>query len=139
MTQYPEDPQPYAGQPGPQPVSATGEDRTWAILAHLAGPIAMVISAGWLGFVGPLVIWFLGKGRSPFVRNAAAGAFNFNLGLTVMTIVGWICFFTVLLIPLALLLWLVAFVLLVVCHVTGAIRANRGEPYRYPLQIPILT
>ena len=45
-----------------------------AILAHLAAVIAMVVSAGWLTFVGPLIVWFIYKDKSRFVRNAAAGS-----------------------------------------------------------------
>ncbi len=39
--------------------------------AH-ASCFAMALSAGWLSFVGPLVMWLIYKDRSPFVRQAAA-------------------------------------------------------------------
>ena len=40
---------------GNQPVSIGSEDRTAAALAHAASLIAMVISAGWLSFVGQII------------------------------------------------------------------------------------
>src|SRR5215212_334591 len=103
--------------PSGQSLVPTSEERTWAILGHLAAIVAAVISVGWLSFVGPLVIWALYKDRSPFVRQAAAGSFNFNLGLCVMNIIAWICVFTVILIPVALVLFFIANILLFVFHI----------------------
>ena len=117
---------------------AGGDDRTLAVLAHLSAIIAMIISAGWLSFAGPLLIWLLFRGRGPLVRGSAAGAFNFNLWAWLMTVIGWILFITVIGIPVAIILWVIAAVLTVVCHVIGALRASRGELYHYPAQIPIL-
>ena len=39
---------------------------------------------------------------------------------------------------LAIVLWILAAVLLVVCHVLAVLKANKGEVYRYPLQLPVL-
>ncbi|WP_127573205.1 DUF4870 domain-containing protein [Georgenia faecalis] len=129
---------PYGGsQPGTPP--AGSDERTIAVLTHLSPLIAMVFSAGFLGFAAPLVLWFLFKDRSPLVRNAAASSFNFNISVWVATIAGWICFVTLLLIPVAIVLWIGAFLLQVVFSIKGAMSARRGEAYRYPLQVPILT
>lgn len=116
----------------------TGEERSVATLAHLSAIIAMIVSAGWLSFVGPLVVWFLYKDRSPFVRNAAAGAFNFNIWAWVMNVVAWILFFTVFLAPVSIVLWVIAGFLTLWCHIHGALRAQRGRLYRYPATIGLL-
>lgn len=118
------------------PVSA--DDKTLAILAHLSAILAMLVSAGWLSFVGPLLVWLVKKDSSPFVRRAAAQSFNFNLAMTAMSIVGWICFITLIGIPVAILLWIIAFVMTLWHHIKAAMAANRGVLYRYPIQIPIL-
>ncbi|GLB65175.1 hypothetical protein NCCP2495_30550 [Dietzia sp. NCCP-2495] len=125
-------------QPGYAPMAISSEDRTAAALAHASSLIAMVISAGWLSFVGPLVAWLIYKGRSPFVRQAAAGSFNFNLTMWLVSIVGWICIITIIGIPLGLLLLAVSFLGQVIAHVIGTLRATRGEVMNYPLQIKIL-
>lgn len=130
-------PQPPQGGYGPPP-GPGGDDRTIAVVAHLSPLIAMILSAGWLSFLGPLAVWLLFRDRGPLVRNAAASAFNFNITVWVATVAGWICLFTVILIPVAILLWIGAFVLQVVFSLIGAVRANRGEVYRYPMQVPIL-
>lgn len=125
---------PYgAGRP-----AISSEERTASVLAHLSALIAAVVTAGWLSFVGPLVIWAIYKDRSPLVRQAAAGSFNFNLGLWVMNVVAWICVFTVVLIPLAIILFLIANVGMVVWHLLAAYRASQGRAYSYPFQIRVL-
>ncbi len=115
------------------------DERTMAILAHLSTIVAMIVSAGWLSFVGPLIVWLLYKDRSPYVRQAAAGSFNFNLWAWVMSIVGWILFFTVIGIPVAIVLWIVAGVMTLWCHIHAAIRAANNRTYRYPARIPVLS
>ena len=126
-------------QPGyPQTSDGADADRTPAALAHASSLIAMVISAGWLSFVGPLVMWLLYKDRSPFVRQAAAGSFNFNIGLWVMSVVGWIFIITVIGIPIGLILLAVSFLAQVIGHIVGTLRATRGRTMNYPFQIKIL-
>lgn len=125
-------------QHGYQNPVAAPDDRTPAALAHASSLIAMVISAGWLSFVGPLVMWLIYKDRSPFVRQAAAGSFNFNLGLWVMSIVGWIFILTVLGIPIGLILLAVSFLGQIIGHIVGTLRATKGQTMNYPFQIKIL-
>ncbi|WP_324652893.1 DUF4870 domain-containing protein [Georgenia sp. H159] len=126
---------PYGQPPHQQP---GGDDRTIAVLAHLSPLIALILSAGWLSFLGPLIVWFVWRDRGPLVRNAAASAFNFNITVWVANIIAWVCAFTLILLPLSIVLWVGAFIVQVVLSVKGAISANRGEVYRYPLQVPIL-
>lgn len=110
-----------------------------ALVAHLSTLVALVVSAGWLSFLGPLVLWFLYKDKSPFVRRCAAGAFNFNIGMTVMAIVGWLCVFTIIGAIVGIPLLIISAVAQIVCHIIGAVKANNGEVYNYPFQIRLLT
>ena len=96
--------------PSGQSLAPTSDERTWAVLGHLAAIVAAVISVGWLSFVGPLLIWAVYKDRSAFVRKAAADSFNFNLAV-------WAA------------LWV---------HIRAAMAAGRGESFRYPWGIPVL-
>lgn len=115
------------------------DERTMAILAHLSAIIAMILSVGWLSIVGPLLVWLVYRDKSAYVRHAAASSFNFNLWAWVMFVVGWLLFFTVVGIPVAIILWVVAGVMMLWCHIHAAIRANRHQAYRYPFSIPVLT
>jgi uncharacterized protein len=116
----------------------SGDDRTLAVLAHLSPIIALVLTAGWLSWAGPLIVWAIWRDRSPLVRTAAATSFNFNLTIWVAFVVGWICIFTIVLIPVGLLLFVIPGILQFVFSILGALRASRGETYKYPLQIPVL-
>lgn len=120
-------------------MATTSDDRSMALIAHLSTLVATIISAGWLSFVGPLVVWFLYKDKSAFVRESAAGAFNFNVGMWIMSIVGWICIITVIGIPIGLILLAISFIAQIVCHILGAMKASKGELYRYPFQLRILS
>ena len=116
------------------------EEKTWSILAHLSAPIAALISAGMLNFLGPLLIWALYKDKSQRVRHASAGAFNFNLTLWIFyAVLVLLSVLTLLIgliitIPLGILVWVVSMVI----HVVAAIKASNGEVYTYPMQIPVL-
>lgn len=123
---------------GPVSTMDEGEERTWTVLAHLSAPIAAILSAGSLSLLGPLVIYFLVRKRSPLARNAAAGAFNFNVSFWVLYVVAWVLIFTVIAIPVAVAIWLVIFVVSAITHIIGAIRGARGEYFTYPFQIKIL-
>ena len=133
MSTHDQQSQPYPGPPQPR-----GDDRALAVIAHLSPLIALVLSAGFLSFLGPLLVWLIWRERGELVRNASASAFNFNLTVWLASIIAWICVFTVVLIPLAIVLWAVAGIAQIVLSILGAIRANNGVVYRYPFQIPIL-
>lgn len=132
----------WQGQPAYQPnQQASGDERTWMILAHVSAPIAFIVSAGWLSFVGPLLVWLFKKDSSPAVRQAAAGAFNFNLTFWLLYLLGWVvAIFTLGLgFLVAIPFWLLIFLVAAYVHIKGAIRASRGETYRYPFQLPVLS
>ena len=85
-----------------------------------------------------MLIWAIYKDRSAFVRQAAAGSFNFNVAVWAAIIVGWVMFFTVLLIPVAIIVWVGAVVAGLWFHIRAAMAANRGQVFHYPWGITIL-
>lgn len=125
-------------QPLPPAASRT-DDRAIAVLAHLSPVIALIVSAGWLSIVGPLVVWLIWRGRGDPVRTAAATSFNFSITVWIAFLIAWVCAFTVILLPVSLILWTVPGIVQIVLSVVGAVKAANGEAYRYPLQIPVLT
>jgi hypothetical protein len=129
------DPQAY----GPRPPD--GEERSMMMIAHLSAPVSFLVSGAWLPFLGPLLVWLFYKDRSPAVRTAAAGAFNFNITMTIATVVTWLSVLLTLGIGFiwAIPTWIVLFVVQLVMHIQGAMRASRGEVYTYPWQIRILS
>jgi len=90
-----------------------------------------------LGVMG--IIYLIKKDEGdPFVRDQAAEALNFNLSFFIYLAVGSIVTFVLILVLIGLLLlpllaaMIVAWVVFVII---GAVRANNGELYRYPLTI----
>jgi len=111
----------YVAAP-PAPLSDS-DQRLWATLAHI-GPII-------IGFVAPLVIWLVYRERGQYVADQAKEALNFQITLTIAATVSAI-----------LMVAIIGFVLLPIVAIGGlvlmimaAIAANKGQAYRYPLNI----
>ena len=140
--QFPTEPtNPYAEQPpttpqaGPpsyavqqQPLSPT-QERTMGAVAHGAPLVAMVLSAGLLGFVGSLVIYLMYKDRGPFVRAHAANSLNVQITTGIILLVSLPLMFVL----VGFLTFALAFVFAFVVHVLGAIKAYNGEWWNPPM------
>ena len=123
---------PRTGSSGPQ-----DDEKTVAILTHLSGPIAAIVSVGWLGFLGPLIVWFIYKDKPGynFTKESARRAFNFNFSLWVISTASWLAIVLTFGI-LGLILWvvpLVVTILMVVFHSLAAMAAARCDLYEYPM------
>ena len=123
MTEVPPPPPPA---PAAQPPLSDSDARLYATLGH-AGIII-------IGFIAPLIVWLIGKERSAFVDEQGKEALNFSILITIGYIVASIT--TVILIGFALfpIVWLLS---LIFC-IQGAIKANKGESYRYPINWRII-
>ena len=100
-----------------------------AMLAHLLGAL--------FGFLGPLIIWLIKKDEHPFVNDQGKEALNFQLFLLIGYVVSGILYVIIsfvtcgigALLPIPLIIT----VLQLVFGIIGAVKANQGEFYRYPL------
>jgi uncharacterized Tic20 family protein len=116
------------------------EARVWAMFCHLAGlaglsPILPVIGST----VAPLVIWQLKGDEFPFVAEHGRRAVNFQLSMLLYVTVGAIvCFVGLVGIRLIPVIFCVAGLVDLIFVLIAAVRANRGERYRYPLTIRFL-
>lgn len=130
--QQPQQPQqpmyPAQGQPpyGPQPVSPS-DARTMSLLAHIGGPV--------VGFVAPLVIFLIYKDRDGFVRYNSLEALNFQIFLAIAYVVSMIT----MLVGVGFLLFFAVWICSIVFAIQGAIAANRGQPYRYPVSLRLVS
>lgn len=116
--------------------------KTMSLLSHLSSLILNIVTASTLSFLGPLIFWFIYKDKPGYKFTAAnsARAFNFNFTLWLINLAGWIILIITfgLGTPVSALIWMATTVLMFVFHIIGAVRANRGEVYDYPMQIKIL-
>lgn len=127
---------PPAAPPGPYgPPGAPNvqDERLWATLCHIAAFAGFVIPLG--NVLGPLTVWLIKKDVYPLVDDQGKEALNFNISVIIYAIVGLILVFALIGFPLLIALgifWLVVTIM-------AAMAANRGERYRYPLCIRIVT
>jgi uncharacterized Tic20 family protein len=110
--------------------------RMWAMFCHLAGlaglsPILPVIGSA----VAPLVIWQMKKDEFPFVDEQGKQAVNFQLSMLLYGAIGTVvCLVTCIEVLMLVVLWVVGLVDLIFVLI-GAVRANHGQHYHYPLAI----
>lgn len=120
-----------------------GDERTWAMLAHLS--VLLNLVTGFLGVGAALLIYFLFRKRSRYVAYQAMQSFLFQLlfwaggGIIIgamWAVVGALSAILVgiLLIPVALVLTFVFAlmpILALVYGVIGGVRTSSGEDFRY--------
>ena len=130
----------YMTPPPPPSGAPNAEEKQWAMFAHFSVLLGGILGAGWLCFIGPLIIWQVKKDNMPFVVDQAKEALNFSITVTAAFIALWvITFLTIFLaspltIPLMFLIGLAALVFVVM----AGIKANEGVAYRYPFSIRLI-
>jgi uncharacterized Tic20 family protein len=77
-----------------------------AMVAHLLGLLT------W--FVGPLVVYLAKKDESPYVRDQAAEALNFQLTLVLAYLVSWILMFLLIGFVLTFVVWIGSIVFMLI-------------------------
>lgn len=118
--------------------SATPSDRNFALFTHLSGLLVFLdFFTGVAATLAALVLWLLGRDRSPFAEDHTREALNFQLSTWIWTLIGVVLFIPTLSISLWLVL-LVIVILRLVGALMGAVAANRGELYRYPMTFRLL-
>ena len=111
--------------PAAAPLSEA-EDRQWASIAHLGGI---------LGPLPSLIIWLVFKDRGSFTNNEAKEALNFQITLIIAYLVGGI----LTIIGVGFILLFVTWVSTIVFGILAAVASSRGEPYRYPVNIRMIS
>ncbi len=104
----------------------TNDERTMAMLSHLLGLFT--------GFIGPLVIYLIKKDESAYVRQQSAEALNFQITVFIAYMVS----FVLMLILIGFLLFFVVLIASLILMIMAAMAANRGENYRYPVNIRMI-
>jgi uncharacterized Tic20 family protein len=119
-------PAPAYGMAGQQPVSPS-DARMWSLFANLGGIF--------FSFVPSLVIYLIYRDRDPFIRRHSAQALSFQIVATIALIVSAV----LKLIFIGYLTGFATWVCILVFSIKGAMGANKGEDYTYPLIPKIVT
>ena len=111
------------------------EEMNFATLAHLSG-CAGLLGFGYIGFVGPLLIWWLKKDSSAYVEFQAKEAFNFQITILLIAITCGII--TVLSCGTAFALIFLPVLLQLIFGILSVLDVRKGRAYRYPFNLRLM-
>ena len=116
-------------------LAPSGEERNWALVAHL-GPIVLgSLSLGILGFLLPLIIFLAKQDESDFVSDQAKESLNFQITV----FLAYLVCFPLIFVVIGLLLWGVIFVGHLVFAIVAAVKSYEGVRYRYPFALRLVS
>ena len=106
------------------------DSRMWSMFCHLTA-LSAFIGIPFGNIIGPLIIWLIKKDDFPMVDDQGRESLNFQISMTIYTIVSFLLCFVIigfLLLPVVLLVDLILVII-------ASVKANKGDVYRYPFTI----
>jgi uncharacterized Tic20 family protein len=106
------------------------DSRMWSMFCHLTA-LSAFIGVPFGNIIGPLIIWLIKKDDFHKVDDQGRESVNFQISMTIYTIVSFfLCFVIIgfLLLPIVLLVDLILVII-------ASVKANKGDMYRYPFTI----
>ena len=100
--------------------------RLYATLAHAGN----IIFPG----LAPLIMWLIGKEKSAFVDTEGKEALNFGI----LTIIVYIASYVLMFVFIGFLTYAAMAICLLIFGIQGAMKANKGENYRYPFSLRLI-
>jgi uncharacterized protein len=114
------------GQPpaswAPQPMSPSDE-RLWALLSHLSFFV--------LAIIAPIVIMLTKGKESAFVRHHAVEALNFHITFAIAILVSVVLIFVI----IGIFTMIAAYIVGIILAIMASVASNKGEWYKYPINI----
>lgn len=124
---------------------STDEGKMYAIIAHIGAVVVGIFTGGFLGFVAPLVIMFMAKDKDPWAAEQAKESLNFQLMILIFSIVTFVATIILsiltfglaifIIAPIALIVGLAALVLIIM----ATIAVSKGQSYRYPINLRLVS
>ncbi|WP_374603306.1 DUF4870 domain-containing protein [Arenimonas sp.] len=109
--------------------NAPQEDRTLALITHLSGIL--------FGFIVPLVMWLINKDKPEkgWLTEQSKEALNFQITLFLAYVICFVLSFILIGALLLPLVWIAGLVFMIIAGVA----ANKGESYRYPVALRLIS
>jgi len=120
---------PYPGTRQSDPQAIENDTRFWAMLIHLSQYAGYVVLLA--GFVVPIVLWQIKKNELPGVDAHGKIVTNWVISALIYGVIGFVLRFVLIGFPLLFVLGL----LCLIFPIVGAIKANDGKVWQYPLSI----
>lgn len=108
-------------------VAPSADEKNIAVLTHLGGIF--------FSFVPALIVWLLKKDDSAFIGEQAREALNFQITILIACVVAWVLVFILIGLALLPLIYLANLVLCIV----AAVGVSKGESYRYPFALRLIS
>ncbi len=86
------------------------------------------------GVIAPILIWQLKKAEFPEIDAHGKTVMNFIISMIIYSLISWLLVFVL----VGLVLLVVLAIVGIVFPIIGALKANQGELWRYPLMIAFL-
>lgn len=120
---------PYGG-----PQAHSQEEKNWAMMAHGIPLAAMWFSAGFLGFVGGIIVYVMAKDKGSLARTQAAQALNIQLNALIWIILSY----ALMLVLIGFILLPIAIIVATIFHVVALVKAGQGEIWKPPFIIDFI-
>jgi uncharacterized Tic20 family protein len=106
------------------------EARQWAMGCHLIALVGLLGNG--IGFVlGPLIMWLLKREDHPFIDEQGKESLNFQITMFIALLISGL----LTLIFVGFVLLFIVGIVMTIFPIIGAIKANEGVHYRYPITI----
>lgn len=87
-----------------------------------------------IGIISPLIFWFIKKDESKFIDEAGRNSMNFNISMIIYSFVSSLL--------ITIFIGLITTAAIAIFHIViliiAAVKANRGEVYKFPLTISFI-
>jgi len=106
----------------------------WGMVCHVAG-LATYIGIPFGNIIAPLVIWLVKRDSDSDVNSQGKESLNFNISFTLYGIVaGLLCY-----VLIGIVLLPVVLITHIILVIQATLKANKGQPVRYPLTLRFLS
>lgn len=106
---------------------ANANEKNIVVLTHLGGAL--------FSFLPSLIVWLLKKDESAYIGDQAREALNFQITIILANVVCWILMFILIGFALMVLVWLAN----VVLSIMAAVAVSKGENFRYPFALRLIS
>lgn len=114
--------------------TATTDEKTMGMLAHLGSIAGIVVGAGFLGWAVPLFLMLTKGKESSFVRAHAVESLNFQITTFIAMAISAVLMCAVIGFVLAPIVAIGSIIFTVI----AGLKANDGELYRYPVNLRLV-
>ena len=108
------------------------QERQWAMICHLSSLGGYLIPFGHI--IIPFIIWSVKKDEFPMVDMHGKEVLNFQISITIWMFISGMLIILLIGIPMLIVLGMIQVIFVII----GALKADRGELYKYPLTIQFI-